>query len=87
VNTTDDSRLYRRSVLRGALGLAFAAITTREAEAQQKNAQSVVQYQDKPHDGKECRHCLHFVPPDSCKLVAGKISPMGWCLLFAPKPS
>jgi hypothetical protein len=46
----------------------------------------MVKYQEKPKGDLECDKCLHFEPPASCKLVAGKINPKGWCLLFAPKP-
>jgi High potential iron-sulfur protein len=55
-------------------------------EAQQKAAKKLVQYQEKPKGTQECDECLHFVAPDSCKLVEGKISPKGWCSLYAPKP-
>ena len=48
--------------------------------------QQQVQYQDTPKKGQDCEKCLQFTPPDGCKLVAGKINPKGWCLLFAPKP-
>ena len=30
---------------------------------------------------------LQFIAPDGCKLVAGKINPKGWCLLYAAKPA
>ena len=49
-------------------------------------AQKLVQYQQKPKGAQECDQCLHWVPPDSCKMVEGKINPKGWCALFAPKP-
>jgi len=26
------------------------------------------------------------VPPAACKVVEGKISPKGWCAVYAPKP-
>ncbi|MGH7415449.1 MAG: high-potential iron-sulfur protein, partial [Candidatus Rokuibacteriota bacterium] len=56
------------------------------SEAQQKAAKKLVKYQETPKEGKTCDRCLQFVPPDACKLVAGKINPKGWCQLFAPKP-
>ncbi|HKW95324.1 MAG TPA: hypothetical protein VJX92_25790 [Methylomirabilota bacterium] len=61
---------------------AWAAV----AQGQQKIAQNLVHYQQKPKGAQECDNCLHFVPPDSCKVVAGKINPKGWCALYAPKP-
>ena len=57
-----------------------------EAGAQQKMAQKLVQYQKTPKKDQKCSICLHFVAPDSCKVVEGKIDPNGWCSLFAPKP-
>ena len=65
---------------------AAAALWPAQARAQQKMAQKLVQYQDKPKNDQKCSDCLHFVPPDSCKMVEGKIKPEGWCALFAPKP-
>jgi hypothetical protein len=29
-----------------------------------------------------CATCTFFVKPRSCKVVAGDISPQGWCKLF-----
>jgi len=82
----------RRAVLSKSLrilgvvaGLTMVAAT--ESDAQQKMAQKLVQYQMTPKNNQKCSICLHFVPPDSCKLVDGKINPEGWCALFAPKPT
>lgn len=65
----------------GAVGLA--AITTKKAEA--KVPQVAVGYQDKPNGSQECSNCRVFIPPHSCKVVAGTISPQGWCEMWAPK--
>jgi len=75
----------RRALLLGCVGLALTVVP-RRAGAQQKAAQKVVQYQEKPKGTQQCDGCLHFVSPNSCKLVEGKINPKGWCVLFAPKP-
>ena len=76
----------RRAVLwTGVGGLASVLVATL-ATAQQKAKQKIVQYQEKPKGTQECDNCLHFVAPDSCKLVEGKINPKGWCQLYAPKP-
>jgi hypothetical protein len=80
------SRVSRRAILwTGASALATALITARAA-AQQKIAQKLVQYQEKPKGPQECDNCLHFVAPSSCKMVEGKINPKGWCQLYAPQP-
>ena len=76
----------RRNVLRAGLGLLVGILIPVEAYAQQKIAQNLVHYQEKPKGPQECDNCLHFVPPSSCKMVAGKINAKGWCQLYAPKP-
>ncbi|HKA63725.1 MAG TPA: high-potential iron-sulfur protein [Methylomirabilota bacterium] len=76
----------RRNVLRAGLGVLAGALIPARALAQQKIAQKLVQYQEKPKGPQECDNCLHFVPPAACKMVDGKINPKGWCQLYAPKP-
>ena len=79
-------RCSRRAMIGwGALGL-LATAWPRRAGAQQKIAPNLVQYQQKPKGNQECDQCLHFVAPDQCKVVSGKINPKGWCALFAAKP-
>lgn len=79
----------RRTVLRAGLaavgGVAAIAATATAARADDKIAQAQVQYQDTPKDGNKCSACVNFEAPDACKIVAGKISPNGWCVAFAPK--
>lgn len=49
-------------------------------------------YQDVPRAGKVCAQCVYFIfkpttgadPKSRCKLIAGPISPAGWCELWAP---
>jgi High potential iron-sulfur protein len=59
----------------------------RPAEAQAKATREQVKYQDTPKGKQDCSNCLQFIAPDQCKLVAGKINPKGWCLLYAAKPA
>jgi len=84
--TVSRREVLGRSLRTLAVVAAFAAVDVAESEAQQKVAQKMVQYQQTPKKDQKCSICLHFVPPDSCKLVEGKINPDGWCSLFAPKP-
>jgi len=48
-------------------------------------------YQDQPNDGRHCANCTAFIPPangqafGACNIVAGPISPNGWCMAFTPK--
>lgn len=84
-------QLSRRELLAAglvAVPVAAGLITLQPAVAgaQQKMAQKLVQYQKTPKKDQKCSTCLHFVAPDSCKLVEGKIDANGWCSLFAPKP-
>ncbi len=79
----------RRSVLRtGIAVLAGGAglVAAGRARAQdQKIAQELVQYQNQPKDGAKCSACAQWVAPNACAIVAGQISPNGWCVAFAPK--
>jgi hypothetical protein len=64
-------KLSRRSVLRGAVLLAGAALTaeivpSKEALAQQKASQEAMQYHDKPNGDKRCSNCLSFIPSELC---------------------
>jgi len=84
----------RRSVLRnlavtagGTAIFATAMSGNRAAEAQTKVPQSVVAYQDTPHDGQRCDNCLQFAPPSSCKVVEGTVAPSGWCKVYVKKPA
>lgn len=73
----------RRAVLKA--GIAVLAAAPAAALAQQKLAQSAVQYQTSPKDGQMCSNCVNFVAPNACKLVDGNISPNGWCIAYGPK--
>jgi len=82
----------RRGALRAGLaivagaGAAGAALAQEKlAQATEKVAQTLVQYQQTPKDGAKCSQCVNWQPPNSCKVVAGTINPEGWCVAFAPK--
>jgi len=92
----DRGAVSRRTTLRAAIALVSVGAAGRALAQQapapqpapaQKVAQKTVQYQTFPKNGQSCNKCVNFEPPASCKLVAGTISPAGWCLLFAPKPA
>ena len=75
-------------------GLATITILTgRSGPAAAKAAKSDFMYQDHQHDGKSCAQCKFFSLDGarsgngSCSIVAGVISPEGWCAAFAPKVS
>lgn len=80
----DSLRSKRRLLLGVGLVAATGAISGR-ALAQSKLSKQQAKYQDEPKGGQRCDGCVQFMAPDSCKLVDGKISPSGWCMLYAPK--
>jgi hypothetical protein len=83
----DKSKIHRRSLLKSMAALAGIAVlpTSKKAFAQ-KAPQAAVQYQDKPKGDQQCDNCVHFEAPDGCKVVEGKVSPKGWCAIWAKKP-
>jgi hypothetical protein len=86
----DQTKVTRRSLLGRAAWLAGATlagtvIPIRFASAQQKVAKEAMKYQDKPNGDKECDNCMQFEAPSSCKVVAGTISPKGYCLAWVKK--
>ena len=80
----------RREILRGAptcaaLAMVMLSAAPRMALGQQKATKAMVQYQDSPKAGHQCSSCSNFVSPNSCKVVAGAVSPHGWCAIWTPK--
>ena len=91
--TQNTDPLSRRTVLGGAaalVGTGTACLIATRAAAQTKTAQTktpqtAAKYQDHPQGQSKCSGCVQFQAPDACKVVEGKISPEGWCQLFAAK--
>jgi hypothetical protein len=79
-----DYRTTRRRIMRAGLA-AVGGIMAVSAQAQDKIAQAQVQYQTTPKDGNKCSTCVNFEAPAACKIVAGSISPNGWCIAYGPK--
>jgi len=89
----------RESARRRLLGQAAALpvllalpLLARPSAARAGNAsKDDFHYQDHPNDDKRCANCVQFIPagdgrqPGTCKIVAGSISPNGWCMAFTPK--
>lgn len=52
-------------------------------------SKSALKYQDHPKGSSACANCANFLPgkgaqgPGRCIIVAGDISPKGWCLAYA----
>jgi hypothetical protein len=69
---------------------AFVKLQTRAQAAPTPQAaptvdQKTAAYVSHPVFGNECSWCIHFVPPSSCQIVEGTISPHGHCKFFATK--
>jgi hypothetical protein len=72
----------RRSLLSAALSGAAVAAAIPPIAARQKMSQAAAQYQGLPKAGLSCAACALFRPPAACAVVAGAISPTGWCRFF-----
>ena len=84
------NKLTRRSLLGRAAWLAGATLAgtivpIKLASAQQKVSKEAMKYQDKPNGSMQCSNCMQFEPPSSCKVVAGTISPNGYCIAWVKK--
>jgi hypothetical protein len=83
----------RRSLLRGLAIVPGAALLVGVGAAQAAGTvpKANAKYQNMPKGAQQCGKCNYFLPGTpatglgQCKLVAGPISPNGWCQLFAPK--
>ncbi len=96
-NPSEANGLTRRAAMKRVLvtaaGLAvgWTALSARPAHAAGSVPQGAVGYQDKPNGGERCATCSQFVPGKtaqamgSCNIVAGNISPNGWCNVWAAK--
>ena len=82
--THDPKRL---AVLRAALTAGCMLCLPAVGRARSgKVSKAQAKYQDTPKGNQNCAKCLHFVAADStCKVVEGKVSPQGWCKLWAAK--
>jgi hypothetical protein len=88
-----DTSITRKEALRGLIILpALAGLAgTGVAGAAATGSKSQFKYQSTPNNGKQCSQCTFYIPGSSstangtCKIVAGSISPKGWCTAFSPK--
>jgi len=65
-----------------AFAAAVPPASARWAAAQTKASQPDAEYQPEPKGGFACEMCAQFRPPHDCEIVAGAISPKGWCKFF-----
>jgi len=88
VNITLNTEIHRRALIRNGLGVASgAALLQGQVRAEPaKITQSAARYQEAPKGKAQCDGCFSFMASAACKVVAGAISPMGCCMLYAAKP-
>jgi hypothetical protein len=83
----------RRTILIGAATLSGLPLLAAAGSAQAAGTmpQTNAKYQLMPKGAQACSNCTYYIPGASaaangqCKIVAGVISPHGYCVLFAPK--
>ena len=79
--------LARRYLIAAAgAGLLTLSATARAQQRAEKLAKSDAAYQDTPKNDQQCSECTKFQPPKGCSVVAGDISPKGWCKLYEAPP-
>ena len=85
-------RLFRQgAVIASGAALGGLVLNGRALAQAGTESKAMAKYQDKPHGSQECDTCMQFVPgkassaAGTCKIVAGSISPKGWCMNFTPK--
>lgn len=62
-------------------GAAAACVGGRQAAAQQ--SKQAAGYQNSPNGGQRCADCQYFrAGSRTCQIVAGEISPNGWCRFY-----
>lgn len=74
----------RKLILAAAAAAPVVMLAALPAEAA-KVSQASVGYVTHPNAGHACGGCKLYEAPAACKLVAGKISPAGWCQLWVSK--
>jgi hypothetical protein len=75
----------RRKLMRAVIKAIPAGLLLRIAptQASEKMTRQQAEYQDMPSGIYSCAVCTLFEKPNACKVVAGEVSPDGWCKAFA----
>jgi hypothetical protein len=87
------NKINRRCFVRqaGLLTVASVALTAAASDIARADAlqsQDSVSYQSTPSDGQHCSICKNYIAgaagsaTGTCKVVAGAVSPNGYCLAF-----
>lgn len=85
-------KLTRHDALKALVLPALAvAIGGTTAIADAKASKAALKYQTHPNGGAKCETCKLFIrgkntaSMGTCKVVAGPISPQGWCVAYTKK--
>jgi len=91
MSDTERKNMSRRAVLKSAALLAGLASIPVLARAAGTVPKAAMQYQDHPKGDQDCSNCIQFIPGKTatamgeCNVVAGPISPKGWCVAYVKK--
>lgn len=91
MSDVERKRSSRRTMLKGAALLAGLAAIPVTVEAAGTVAKAAMQYQEHPKGDQDCSNCIQYIPGKTpaamgeCKVVAGPISPKGWCIAYVKK--
>jgi uncharacterized protein YjbJ (UPF0337 family) len=81
-----DSKKDAKSSSAAPAGSPATSADSAAPAATSKVSQTSVQYQAQPKGEQKCGGCVNFIAEsNTCKLVAGQVSPEGWCSLWAKK--
>ncbi len=80
-------KISRGDALKGLVVLPALAgvLAATGLEAEAKSSKAAVKYQNHPKGNQKCSGCRLFQKPHGCQIVAGNISPNGWCIAWAKK--
>ncbi len=90
MNQVSRRLLLRRAGLVTVTSVILAGLMEKSAHADALQTQDSVSYQSTPSDGQHCGICKNFIPgaaglpTGTCRVVAGAVSPDGYCLAFEP---
>jgi hypothetical protein len=84
------TRIARRRLIAlasaGLLVLGTRAPARAQGQQQEKLSKPEAEYQESPKNNQQCSECTKFQPPKGCSVVAGDVSPKGWCKLYEAPP-
>ena len=82
---TASRRQFLADIALLAGGGTLLAAATAAGPAAAKVGPGDVGYQPTPNGKQRCDGCTQWQSPNACKVVSGKISPSGWCSIYAQK--